>query len=200
MFTLAPLAASLQAFGNVVVRPSLPQNALADRGRDVRATQRIIITMKRAGLFFVLIATLCFASPIAQMSDAQITHLSSEAPVVLVNFWATWCKPCNVEMGTLNRLHQKFPSVLFVGVNVDDVENEGAIPGFLKKHPVGYEIALRRGKDFEAMANIIDPAWKGGIPATFVFLKGKRIFSKTSMIEEAELDQVLDKAVQNSQK
>ena len=81
---------------------------------------------------------------------------------------------------------------------MDDVENAGAIPGFLKKHPVSYEVMLRRGKDFEAMANGLDPNWKGGIPATFVFLDGHRIFSKTSMIEEAELEHVLAKALEDS--
>jgi len=137
-------------------------------------------------LVFVLIAihSLCFASSLREVNDAQITHLSSEGPVVLLNFWATWCKPCNAEIGTLNRLHEKFPNVRFVGVNVDEIENAGAIPGFLRKHPIGYEILLRRGENFEAMANAIDPRWKGGIPATFLFVAGKRVFSKTSMIEE----------------
>src|SRR6266487_1092363 len=100
--------------------------------------------MKYYILFFLLlIATLCFASSLSEINDAQITRLPSEAPVVLLNFWATWCKPCNVEMGTLNRLHAKFPDIRFIGVNVDDVENAGAIPGFLKKHPVSYEVMMR---------------------------------------------------------
>jgi peroxiredoxin len=42
--------------------------------------------------------------------------------VVMVNFWATWCGPCKVEMPHLNRLHEKYRSAGFVllGVNVDD--------------------------------------------------------------------------------
>jgi len=42
--------------------------------------------------------------------------------VVLVNFWATWCGPCKVEMPHLNRLYEKYKSAGFVllGVNVDD--------------------------------------------------------------------------------
>jgi peroxiredoxin len=42
--------------------------------------------------------------------------------VVLVNFWATWCGPCKVEMPHLNRLYEKYRSAGFVllGVNVDD--------------------------------------------------------------------------------
>jgi peroxiredoxin len=42
--------------------------------------------------------------------------------VVMVNFWATWCTPCRVEMPHLNRLYEKYRSSGFVllGVNVDD--------------------------------------------------------------------------------
>lgn len=42
--------------------------------------------------------------------------------VVMVNFWATWCGPCKVEMPHLNRIYEKYRSAGFVllGVNVDD--------------------------------------------------------------------------------
>ncbi|WP_298825864.1 TlpA disulfide reductase family protein [uncultured Piscinibacter sp.] len=42
--------------------------------------------------------------------------------VVMVNFWATWCGPCKIEMPHLNRLYEKYRSSGFVlmGVNIDD--------------------------------------------------------------------------------
>ena len=42
--------------------------------------------------------------------------------VVLVNFWATWCGPCKVEMPHLNRIYEKYRSAGFVllGVNIDE--------------------------------------------------------------------------------
>ena len=42
--------------------------------------------------------------------------------VVMINFWATWCGPCRLEMPHLNRIYDKYRSTGFVllGVNIDD--------------------------------------------------------------------------------
>lgn len=48
--------------------------------------------------------------------------------VVMVNFWATWCGPCRVEMPHLARLYDKYRGSGFqlLGVNVDEDPNAAA--------------------------------------------------------------------------
>jgi hypothetical protein len=97
----------------------------------------------------------------------------------------------------LNRLQKKYQAVEFIAINLDDVENQGAIPPFLKKYPIDFKVVLRSGQDFQGMAQSLDPAWKGGVPATFVFKKGHRIFSKIGAVDLKELDDTLHAANQS---
>lgn len=132
---------------------------------------------------------------VKRVDDAGIAQLAASKGIVVLNFWATWCAPCRAEIPALNALAGRYPNARFVGISLDDVENEGAIPGFLKHHPVQYEVARWSGGDFGTTAASMDPQWKGGIPATFVFLDGKRLFSKLGTVDKSELEAVLQSAL-----
>lgn len=53
-----------------------------------------------------------------------LTGADLDGQVVLVNFWATWCKPCRAEMPMLSRVHEDLKSEGFqvLGVAMDDVQ------------------------------------------------------------------------------
>lgn len=51
--------------------------------------------------------------------------------VVLINFWATWCPPCRIEMPSLWRLKQKLKDKPFVILAVDMGEPESYVNAFL---------------------------------------------------------------------
>lgn len=147
--------------------------------------------------FFILIFLSLFplvglSADFERLNDEEIKALRSEKTPVVINFWATWCQPCQSEIPALNRLHKQYTNVRFVGINVDDRENRGAIKGFLKKYPINYEIFLRDGKDFEQMAASFQENWKAGLPATFLFADGKKIYEKLGEIQEQELDKALE--------
>jgi len=62
--------------------------------------------------------------------------------VVLIDFWATWCPPCQKSMPFFNELHNQNLKAGFeiIAINVD--ENSETAKEFLKSHPVDYKMAF----------------------------------------------------------
>ena len=62
-------------------------------------------------------------------------HLASyRGKVVLLNFWATWCGPCIVEMPSLLELHHEEPNLVILAVSVD--EDQDAYAQFIARRHV----------------------------------------------------------------
>jgi peroxiredoxin len=107
--------------------------------------------------------------------------------VVLLNFWATWCAGCRVEMPRFVEQYRKHHAqgLEIVGVSMDDVGNE-AIAGFVKAHHVNYTIV--RGND--AVAKAYDGV--RFLPQTFVIdRKGEIVRTIVGPPEERELDELI---------
>src|SRR3954447_19104653 len=62
-------------------------------------------------------------------------------PVVL-NFWATWCGPCNAEMPMLVEMEKLYAGrgVLFIGASLDEAKTKARIPAFLLEHKVTFPV------------------------------------------------------------
>jgi peroxiredoxin len=61
--------------------------------------------------------------------------------VVILNFWATWCRPCREEMPVLNEFGLQHPdSVVVVGISVND--SPDSVQRFIQELPVSYPILI----------------------------------------------------------
>jgi peroxiredoxin len=95
--------------------------------------------------------------------------------VVLVNVWATWCRPCVREMPALQRLHEAMASegLRVVAVNVDNADF-GADPpamvrSFVSEHGLTFDILLDPANRIESVFQV------AGLPMTFVIDRKGRI-------------------------
>jgi cytochrome c biogenesis protein CcmG, thiol:disulfide interchange protein DsbE len=81
-----------------------------------------------------------------QDSDHKVSLSDYRGKVVLLNFWATWCPPCIIEMPSLIALQQKMKDkdVVILGVSID--EDEAAYHKFLKNYGVNFVTVLDKDR------------------------------------------------------
>jgi len=77
-----------------------------------------------------------------QDSDHKVTLSDFRGKVVLVNFWATWCPPCQAELPSLIAMQDRVRAkgVMVLGVSIDVDEN--AYHRFLKERNVNFMTVL----------------------------------------------------------
>ena len=88
--------------------------------------------------------------------------------LVLLNFWATWCTPCTIEMPTLEALWQEYRErgLVVIGVSVDRGAPRALLEPYIRHHGLTFPVLL--DPDSRAAG-----AWRvTGIPATFVVRPG----------------------------
>jgi peroxiredoxin len=70
----------------------------------------------------------------------EVSLASLRGQVVLLNFWATWCEPCEREMPAMQRLHEKLgpEGLRLLAVSVDDAKDE--IEQFRQKFGLSFTI------------------------------------------------------------
>ncbi len=75
--------------------------------------------------------------------DVSLADLRAKGPV-LVDFWATWCKPCMREIVHVEELrkHHGPQGLQVVGVSVDDTRSLAKVKSFAKTHDLGFTVLL----------------------------------------------------------
>jgi cytochrome c biogenesis protein CcmG, thiol:disulfide interchange protein DsbE len=75
-------------------------------------------------------------APDFTVSDGSSSiHLASyRGHPVLLNFWATWCEPCLIELPSLLQLHRDMPNLVILAVSID--EDPDAYSRFIARHNI----------------------------------------------------------------
>jgi thiol-disulfide isomerase/thioredoxin len=127
--------------------------------------------------------------------DGKTLKLSDfRGKAVLLNFWATWCEPCKIEMPWFVELQKKYgpQGLQIVGVAMDDSGNK-EIADFAKKMNVNYPIVI--GKE-----SVGDQY--GGIPylpSTFYIDRDGKVVDRIfGLVSRSEIESDIQKALASS--
>jgi len=108
----------------------------------------------------------------------------------IINFWATWCKPCVAELPYFLELEKKYKDqkykFIFVSLDFPKQIEKKLVP-FLEKNPLPGEVIVLDDSDSNNWIPKVDPKWSGAIPATIVYNGDRKIFAEKSFHDFPEL-------------
>lgn len=108
--------------------------------------------------------------------------------VVVVNFWATWCKPCEKEIPDISKIYDQYKDrgLVVVGMMTDDVSNQELL-NFQSDRMMSYPV-VRAGMDLRIPYG--DPP---SLPTTYIYDRsGKRAHQKVGMLRAEQLAQLVE--------
>ncbi|MBC7887042.1 MAG: TlpA family protein disulfide reductase [Ferruginibacter sp.] len=159
--------------------------------------------MKKTSLMIALLLVAFFTKaqtiPGWKISDV-VNHYSKKTDsVYVVNFWATFCKPCIAEIPYLQTISKKYEGqkvkLLLVSLDLPSFY-PGKIQSFAKKNNFAAKIVWLNETDADHFCPLIDKKWSGSIPAT-IFVNpatGYKNFVESEM-SEAEFERELKLAI-----
>ena len=117
-------------------------------------------------------------------NDFNTINLTKSSHPIIIDFWATWCKPCIKELIILDENYENWKNETGVEiyiVSVDDTRSMSKVIPFAKSNNWKFNILLDPNSDFKRAMGIID------IPHTFILdTNGIIVYEHTSFSEGDE--------------
>ncbi len=125
-------------------------------------------------------------------SDDELRLASFDRGTVVVNFWATWCTACVLEMPDLEELSSRFAGrVSFLGVSLDEGKSDEEILAFAAERGTSYRQVLGTVADQMPFSSL-GGSPPGAIPLTAVIHRGTIRAVYVGQIDPGELAELLD--------
>ena len=118
---------------------------------------------------------------------------SNTDKTLVVNFWATWCKPCIKELPYFEALQTKYKDdvrVVLVSLDFSDKLESQLIP-FVNENALQSQVVLLDDPYENEWIPKVDSTWSGAIPATLILKGDKRLFYEKSFTQEELEDEIL---------
>jgi cytochrome c biogenesis protein CcmG, thiol:disulfide interchange protein DsbE len=106
------------------------------------------------------------------LNGHSINLNSLRGKVVLLNFWATWCAPCQTEMPVFSAWQREYGSQGFqvIGISMDD--DAGAARKLVEELKIAYPVAMGDAKLGEMYGGVL------GLPMTFLIGRDGKVLAQ----------------------
>jgi len=133
-----------------------------------------------------------FTLPVVLNGDADAKTLSLadyKGSAVVLDFWASWCGPCQLEAPVVNKLAQRFRDRGLVVLGVDTNEPNGRTPGhaWAQQHGLSYPIVFDEGNEAAERYNVTS------MPTLVVISRSGKITAvREGLTSDAELESLVE--------
>lgn len=140
-------------------------------------------------LAFVLLLPICVSAqeiPVLDNTGLKKIIAENKGKVIMLNFFATWCPPCRVELPELVKLRKNYPEKQFLLIGLSLDEDKTAVGPFIKLAEVNYPVYM-------ADSSITDAFKISSVPHnTFITKKGEVVISEPGIADVDVLKKVVD--------
>jgi thiol-disulfide isomerase/thioredoxin len=151
----------------------------------------------------ILILALWLNQSFPPTREVKVINLESLEKIIhdpspgtrVINFWATWCKPCIEELQYFEALRDNpaFNDVEIFLISLDFASDlDTRVIRFVENKDIQSTVLLLDNTDYDSWIDQVDPSWSGAIPATLMIngQTGKRAFFE-KQFELGELEEKL---------
>lgn len=119
----------------------------------------------------------------AQLPDISLNNIRNEfvnlpelqgEKLTVIDFWATWCKPCLIAIPELNKLYEEYSDhgVNFIGINIDSPRNQSKVRPFASARGISYDVLLDPDQEAMQVMNVVV------VPTLLIYnASGEKVFS-----------------------
>lgn len=135
--------------------------------------------------------------PVLDFSELNSFLTKDNDTTYVVNFWATWCKPCIKELPAFEKLNAEYSDekvkVLLVSLDFPEKIATQVLP-FMEKNNLQSQVLVLNDPNSNSWIPKVSKEWSGAIPATIIYSRATRLFYEQSFTYE-ELQEELNKFI-----
>jgi len=156
--------------------------------------------MQLKPLFIITLLFIAFTTKAQNVKEVNYEefkpYLNKQSDTVyVINFWATWCKPCVEElphfMTVAQDMRHKPVKFTFVSLDFPKFKESKLIP-FIEENVISEDVILLNDPNSNYWINDINKEWSGAIPATIIYNKNDKTFFEGQVSYE-ELTEAIEK-------